>query len=449
MDAYPVCILHPFHLKFTTFQDSANFQKYFQNTLANSIENSNSIFYDAYDATLAAVGSKPVWVTETGWPVSGPTENLAVPSTQNAQSYWDQVGCSLFGKVNTWWYTLQDAAPTTPSPSFGIVGSSLTTTPLYNLQCPAISSASSSSATTTSSSVVSVASASSSSVVTGSASSLVGGGAGSTQTPVPGPLPAPSISSVSPASVGSSPSNPQSTASTVAATPIPSTSSSSDASGSALGLSSTPSSLNSAPVSQNVPTSSAAISVQGSSTFATITKTSAMPSTSPSSSSCPMDLSGQFEYPHLIVPIDKSQPDTAKGTSYNGTFSPTISSVYNFDIPASDAGKTCSLVFFLPTQSQLTSSSYTLTGTGGMTISRLQSPATQQTTYNTCPAVAKDSLLPRNIESVTPGNDYIIASGSCFAGARVAWEISATGSLSLNYFQDYSPAPIGLYITVC
>jgi len=126
-----------------------------------------------------------------------------------------------------------------------------------------------------------------------------------------------------------------------------------------------------------------------------------------------------------------------------------VSSIYNFDIPASDAGKTCSLVFLLPTQSQLITSSFTLTGTGGMTVSRLQSPATQQTTYNTCPAVAKDSLLPRTIDSVTPGNEYVIASGSCFAGQTIAWEVSATGSLSLDYFQNYSPAPIGLYVTVC
>ena len=162
-----------------------------------------------------------------------------------------------------------------------------------------------------------------------------------------------------------------------------------------------------------------------------------------------MDLSGPFEYPHLIVPIDKNQPDTAKGPSYNGTFSSTVSSIYNFDIPASDAGKTCSLVFLLPTESQLKTSSYTLTGTGGMTVSHLQNPATEQTTYNTCPAVAKDNLPLHTIESVTPGNEYVIVSGSCDTGQRVAWEIGATGSLSLNYFQNYGAAPIGLYVTIC
>ena len=84
-----------------------------------------------------------------------------------------------------------------------------------------------------------------------------------------------------------------------------------------------------------------------------------------------------------------------------------------------------------------------------MSVSRLQSPATEQTTYNTSPAVANDSSLPRTVENVTPGNEYVIATGSCFAGQRVAYEIGATDSLSFNYFQSSAAAPIGLYITVC
>lgn len=114
--------------------------------MANSISNGASLFNDAFGATKAASQGKEVWVTETGWPVSGPAGNLAEASTANAETYWDDVFCqTLYGKTNTWWYTLQDAAPNTPSPSFGVVGSSLTTTPLYDLSCNASSSSSSSS----------------------------------------------------------------------------------------------------------------------------------------------------------------------------------------------------------------------------------------------------------------------------------------------------------------
>lgn len=47
---------------------------YFQNTIQNGIDVSASVFFDAYNATVGAVGGKPVWITETGEPVSGATE---------------------------------------------------------------------------------------------------------------------------------------------------------------------------------------------------------------------------------------------------------------------------------------------------------------------------------------------------------------------------------------
>lgn len=120
---------------------------YFQNTMANSIGDASALFLEALANTTAAAAGKPVWLTETGWPVSGPTENQGVPSLANAKTYWDQVGCAVaFGKYNTWWYALQDAAPTTPSPSFGVVGSTLGNTPLYDLSCSANTTSSSSSA---------------------------------------------------------------------------------------------------------------------------------------------------------------------------------------------------------------------------------------------------------------------------------------------------------------
>jgi glucan endo-1,3-beta-D-glucosidase len=100
-----------------------------------------------------------------------------VPSTENAKAYWDAVACPNLGVVNTWWFTLQDAAPVTPNPSFGIVGSTLSTTPLYDLSCSNVvsssSAAQSSTATGTSSSVVGSS--------TGS-STIVGGGSGSSVT---------------------------------------------------------------------------------------------------------------------------------------------------------------------------------------------------------------------------------------------------------------------------
>lgn len=151
---------------------------YFESTLTNPIEKGSDLFDDALKQTETVIGNKPIWITETGWPVSGKTENLGVPGTQNAKTYWDAVGCPRFGNVNIWWYTLQDAAPVTPNPSFGVVGSTLSTTPLYDLSCKNISSSTSSSASASATSSSGSSKTASGSSSTGTGSSGSGSGSG-------------------------------------------------------------------------------------------------------------------------------------------------------------------------------------------------------------------------------------------------------------------------------
>jgi glucan endo-1,3-beta-D-glucosidase len=113
---------------------------YWETTTANSIGNANASFYDAYKKTVAAAKGKPVWVTETGWPVTGDKQNQAVASPANARIYWEDVSCSLMKKnVHLYYYTLQDAQLGTPKPSFGIkpAGDLMAVKPLFDLTCPA------------------------------------------------------------------------------------------------------------------------------------------------------------------------------------------------------------------------------------------------------------------------------------------------------------------------
>lgn len=112
---------------------------YFQGTFANSIGSSSDLFFDAYNQTAAAVKGKPVWVTETGWPVSGETVGQAVPSADNARIYWEDVACKLVNdNVNLFYYILQDVQWGNPSPSFGVKpgGDLATVDPLFDLSCP-------------------------------------------------------------------------------------------------------------------------------------------------------------------------------------------------------------------------------------------------------------------------------------------------------------------------
>ena len=461
---------------------------YFQNTMTNPIENGYSLFFDAYDATVSVAGGKPVWVTETGWPISGPTENQAVPSLANAKTYWDQVGCGrLFGQVNTWWYTLQDAFPTTPSPSFGVVGTTLSETPLFDLSCSGISPSSSDVPSASVSAAIESATAASaqagnvgSGQKIGSGSAAQGQEAGSASAPA-GTSPAetsPATQQQGSDQQGSQQSTPQQSAPPQSApqqsappqsapqqsapkqsapqqTPAPGTQAPAQASAETIystegvTITSCPAGCSKQTQQQTESQQKTETPIAPAATVPTtlITKTTVLPSASAvSPSSCPASLSGTYEYPHLIVHVDKSKPDQAGGTSFNGTISSTISSIFNFDIPQSDSGKTCTLVFLLPQQNQLTTSAFSLSGSGGFDVARLSSPATEQTSYNTVPSVASHLDGPK---SVTPGNEYVIASGSCAAGQRISYEVSATGSLDLNYFQDYNPSAIGFYVTVC
>lgn len=111
---------------------------YFEDTHPNAVSNGASLFRDALQKTQGAAGDKEVWITETGWPVSGKTVGSAEPSAENAERFWRDVGCPLFEETNVWWYTLQDAAPDTPNPSFGIVEET-GGEPLYDLSCEGVS----------------------------------------------------------------------------------------------------------------------------------------------------------------------------------------------------------------------------------------------------------------------------------------------------------------------
>ncbi|PNY24991.1 glucan endo-1,3-beta-glucosidase eglC [Tolypocladium capitatum] len=108
---------------------------YYENGKGNNIKNAGNLFDHAYDATIAAANGKPVWVTETGWPATGPDWDQAQPSVENAKYYWDEVGCrKLFNKTPTFWYNLRDSNPDNTM-KFAVT-KDLSTTPLFNLTCP-------------------------------------------------------------------------------------------------------------------------------------------------------------------------------------------------------------------------------------------------------------------------------------------------------------------------
>ncbi|OTB12534.1 hypothetical protein K445DRAFT_320976 [Daldinia sp. EC12] len=163
----------------------------------------------------------------------------------------------------------------------------------------------------------------------------------------------------------------------------------------------------------------------------------------PSSTGCPGELTDEWESPNLIVPVDSSHPNKAYGSSTSGEVSSTISSIFRFHVPSSDAGKTCKLVFFLPNKTE--DASTKLVGSGAIEFSRLDGGVDLDTTQNNLPDMAQSY----NRLAVAPGNAYTIESFTCPSDEDVVVELSsAPGSqTALRFAQDSTDAcPLGLYL---
>jgi len=169
------------------------------------------------------------------------------------------------------------------------------------------------------------------------------------------------------------------------------------------------------------------------------------PATPAGGSACQTSLSGAYQTPHLIVPISSDKPDVAHGTSYFGEINSTTSSIFNFDVPSEYAGKQCSIVFLFPQKKDLTTADYTFSGSGSLGCSELSSAASQKTSWSNAPSVSKDL----GDVSIQPGNSYVVATGDCKAGTTQSIELSSKGGLSLSFFEDYNPSPLGLFMTSC
>ncbi|KAH7039518.1 ubiquitin 3 binding protein But2 C-terminal domain-containing protein [Macrophomina phaseolina] len=171
------------------------------------------------------------------------------------------------------------------------------------------------------------------------------------------------------------------------------------------------------------------------------------PSSSGSGQACPTDLAGDYQYPHLIVPVNASTPSTAYGTQYNGAISttPQVCSLFNFDIPSDWSGSTCSSIFLLPQKAELETSDYTLAGTGEAVFKSLKEAASESTSWENKPQVEAE-LGAWGIES---GTRFVVKSGECEAGKTAAVEVCAQGGLALEWFQDWNPSPIGLFVRRC
>ncbi|KAK9802312.1 putative Ubiquitin 3 binding protein But2 C-terminal domain-containing protein [Seiridium cardinale] len=141
----------------------------------------------------------------------------------------------------------------------------------------------------------------------------------------------------------------------------------------------------------------------------------------PPAKDCSADLSGTNHYPSLMIPLDRANPDKPYGPTLYGQVSANASTLFNFDIPASDAGKSCKVFFSMPSLAALQSGqsgSYYFTGDGSVVFSQMGAMANPGTTYND---VALGRIGRRDLGAIkmSPGNNYVIETFDCSGAVRV------------------------------
>ncbi|XPS80211.1 Glucan endo-1,3-beta-D-glucosidase [Ascochyta lentis] len=99
-----------------------------------SIDSAAQSFLSVLGDTQRRAGNTPVWISEMGWPINGTQKGEAVASVDNYQRYWDEVGCQVFGKYNTFWFELlQDSLP--DQPDWGLLDTKTYQPRIRDLSC--------------------------------------------------------------------------------------------------------------------------------------------------------------------------------------------------------------------------------------------------------------------------------------------------------------------------
>ncbi|KAK8075477.1 hypothetical protein PG997_010140 [Apiospora hydei] len=193
---------------------------------------------------------------------------------------------------------------------------------------------------------------------------------------------------------------------------------------------------------------------------------------SPPAKDCPANIIwSPFEKPQMMIPVDRSNPSKAYGPSLLGQITQNFSTVFNVDIPASYAGKSCKVFFSLPTMEQLSSSNgtetYYLSGSGGVAFSRMANPATMGTTWedifggdentglfsssNSSSGGSLGGATALGQTTLTPGYTYVVDRFACPAGQTLTYLITEPDEEDtyLVYIQGDVPVALGLFMSTC
>lgn len=177
---------------------------------------------------------------------------------------------------------------------------------------------------------------------------------------------------------------------------------------------------------------------------------SSVKSAAASVSACPAtahtDALGSKNYPSVITPVSSLYPDKVYGPQYFASIGGGNSTIFTFDYEVSG---TCTLQMKFPTTAQILAlsgtTSYTISSSSiNVTLYQLASVASPDADYADKPArgAAFSAVL-------TPGQNTTFTSFACPVGTSVSYELAATDSNTLSWFEDYNPPPLGLLALMC
>lgn len=101
----------------------------------DTIDQALGSFEESLKGVQDRAGETPVWITETGWPSAG---NATVASLANMQKYWSNVGCSLIGKYNTFWFELEKDTHDPGNLDWGLIDVPSQKPKITDLSCPGL-----------------------------------------------------------------------------------------------------------------------------------------------------------------------------------------------------------------------------------------------------------------------------------------------------------------------
>jgi len=165
---------------------------------------------------------------------------------------------------------------------------------------------------------------------------------------------------------------------------------------------------------------------------------------------CPGQLHKGDVAPLYIIPVSLKEPRKVFGSVFKPLVSPRdVCTWFAFDVPPDKGDSICALHFLLPLESQLTSSSYSLKGSGNFTFGAVWQTAstnlTPQTSWETQPQPTIQAT-----QALSPGGLFAFSVGSCPASSVFSrlFVRMCSEDTNFEYFQNNDQCPIGLWVSM-